>query len=244
MQDGSKGFSMGDFYSTIWKSFLGKPHFQNEASHFALDMSTKSSYDISALLQCNRKIALQNKNRFASFFEDKELLPAALAYNGQAYRYLRADTFSKEDLSFAQKHLWIISYLYGLLRPADLIHPYRMEGNVRLPWAEGLSLFDFWKSRLTDFLISSVKADDGILVHLTTKEMEHLFDWKRVKECVRIVQPQFYIRRDHKYKIIPTYEKTFRGAMVRYMIEHRVTTPEGLYDFDPGMLPEGKMIFI
>lgn len=244
MKDISEDFSLEDLHPERWNPLSRKPYFQNEASHFALDMSNKKSSEISALFHCSYTIAQRNKNRFDSFFEDSELLPAVFAYYGQAYRYLRADTFSTEDFIFAQKHLWIISFLYGLLRPMNYIHPYRMEGKVKLPWAGGLSISDFWKSKLTDYFIDNIIADDGILVYLSTEEFQHLFDWKRIKKSVHIIQPQFYVQREDQYKIIPTYEKAFRGAMSRYIIQNRVTTPEGLQIFNSSMLPKGKMVFL
>ena len=90
-------------------------------------------------------------------------LPAILAYHGQAYKHLKAETLTVDDLNVAQGKLWITSFLYGLLRPLDAILPYRMEGHVELPSGEGQNMFGFWKSRLTDNLIDAVKADDDTL---------------------------------------------------------------------------------
>lgn len=211
--------------------FSSVPKFQDEARHFALDMCGLSQEEISRLLHCNARIAAQNKARYMSFFNEEELLPAVLAYYGQAYKYLRADSFTQGDFLFAQNHLWIASFLYGLLRPLDAIHPYRMEGKVRLPWAQGKNLFGFWKPRLTDFLIDAVQADDGILLHLATEEFQHLFDWKRVEESVRVVQPQFMVRKTDGLKTVVVYAKTCRGAMARYAITRRLEKPETLREF-------------
>jgi cytoplasmic iron level regulating protein YaaA (DUF328/UPF0246 family) len=93
-------------------------------------------------------------------------------------------------------------------------------------------MFGFWKSRLTDVLIESVKADDGILVHLATEEFQHLFEWKRVCECVRVVQPLFYVRKGQELKMQAVWAKTCRGAMTRFVIENRVQNTEGLKDFE------------
>ena len=138
------------------------------------------------MLGCSHQIAAQNQLRFMRFFEEMESLPAILAYHGQAYKHLKAETLKAEDLQFAQQRLWITSFLYGLLRPLDGILPYRMEGHVELPSGENQNMFGFWKSRLTDMLIESVKGDDGILIHLATEEYQHLFDWQRVRKEVRL----------------------------------------------------------
>ena len=120
---------------------------------------------------------------------------------------------------------------HGLLRPLDAILPYRMEGNVELPSGEGQNMFGFWKSRLTDVLIDSVKADGGILVHLATEEYQHLFDWQRVRKEVRVVQPLFYVRKGCELKIQAVWAKTCRGAMTRFIIENRIDKPEDLCAF-------------
>ena len=106
----------------------------------------------------------------------------------QAYKHLRADTLSDRALEYAQKHLWITCFLYGLLRPMDGIVPYRMEHCVALETTNDKPINQFWKDQLTKVLIRSVQADDGILMHLSTEEYEHLFEWKRVCKEVTVVQ--------------------------------------------------------
>jgi len=165
------------------------------------------------------------------FFEDTEKLPAILAYHGQAYKHLKAETLTADDLHYSQQHLWITSFLYGMLRPLDGILPYRMEGHVELASGAGENMFGFWKCRLTDLLIDAVKADDGILVHLATEEYQHLFDWQRVRREVRIVQPLFYVRKGDNLKMQAVWAKTCRGAMTRFIIEHRISTPADLNAF-------------
>ena len=220
---------------------LSKPRFQNEAEAFARDMAQYSTDTIAEILGCSKQIAAQNKLRFMQFldepsgraerFEDKPKLPAILAYHGQAYKHLKAETLTADELNYSQGKLWITSFLYGLLRPLDGILPYRMEGNVELPSGEGQNMFGFWKSRLTDMLIDSVKADDGILVHLATEEYQHLFDWQRVRKEVRIIQPLFYVRKGNELKIQAVWAKTCRGAMTRFIIENRITNPDNLSTF-------------
>lgn len=211
---------------------LTPPRFQKQAERFAHDMMQYDVETIADMLCCSHQIAAQNKLRFMSFFdEDKQKLPAILAYHGQAYKHLKAETLNEDDLHYANKHLWITSFLYGLLRPLNGILPYRMEGGVALPSADGITMFDFWKAHLTECLIESVKADDGILIHLATVEFQHLFDWKRVSKELRVVQPLFYVRKGNQLKMQAVWAKTCRGAMTRYIITHRITTPEELCAF-------------
>jgi len=222
---------MHDRLKSIPDIDLTAPLFQPEAEAFARDMAQYSSETIADILGCSHQIAAQNRLRFMQFLETKGEIPAILAYHGQAYKHLKAETLSADDLLHAQQHLWITSFLYGLLRPLDRILPYRMEGLVELPSGEGKNMFAFWRSRLTDLLIEAVKTDDGVLVHLATEEFQHLFDWQRVRREVRIVQPLFYVRKGHDLKIQAVWAKTCRGAMTRFAIENRLSAPEELNAF-------------
>ena len=210
---------------------LTEPLFSNKAEKFALDMQQYTSDEIAQMLGCSNTIAAQCKLRYNHFF-DSQNTPAILAYHGQAYKHLRADIFTAEELDFAQSHLWITSFLYGLLRPLDGILPYRMEGKIELPHGDGKNMFDFWKPFLTDILIDAVKADDGILIHLATEEFQHLFDWKRVSNEITIIQPTFYVRKGDKMKIQAVWAKTCRGAMTRYIITNKSTKPDDILLFN------------
>ena len=216
--------------TTVTKTpLVTEPRFLKEAEHFALLMSQRSVEELMEMFHCSRQLAIENKLRYGRFFADNERLPAILAYYGQAYKCLDASTLNKDDFLFAQQHLWITSFLYGLLRPLDWIHPYRMEGKVEL---DGKTMFKHWKPLLTDLLIDSVKADDGILVHLATEEMQHLFDWNKVLKEVAVIQPQFLVMKNGKLKSITVYAKSCRGAMTRYIIKNKLVTPDDLTKFE------------
>ena len=222
---------MNDKLKSVPDVNLSTPRFQSEADAFARDMAQYSTETIAEMLGCSQQIAAQNKLRFMQFFDERQKLPAILAYHGQAYKHLKAETLNVDTLNYSQGKLWITSFLYGLLRPLDGILPYRMEGHVELPSGVGENMFGFWKSRLTDILIDAVKADDGILIHLATEEFQHLFDWQRVRKEVRIIQPLFYVRKGNDLKIQAVWAKTCRGAMTRFIINNRITNPEDLNAF-------------
>ncbi|MCR5131721.1 MAG: YaaA family protein [Prevotella sp.] len=223
---------MNDEMKTAFSLTTNVPHFENEAKAFVRDMSQYSAEAIAEMLGCSQQIAIQNRLRFLQFFDQTPTIPAILAYHGQAYKHLKAETLSDKDLLFANNHLWITSFLYGLLRPLDGIRPYRMEGNVELPSGEGKNIFAFWKSLLTDMLIEAVKADDGVLIHLATEEFQHLFEWQRVRQQVHIIQPLFYVRKGKTLKMQAVWAKTCRGAMTRFIIENRLSRPEELNAFN------------
>lgn len=206
-----------------------EPRFLKEAEHFALQMSQRSVEELMDMFHCSRQLAIENKLRYDRFFDGEREIPSVLAYYGQAYKCLQAQTMDDDEFLFAQQHLWITSFLYGLLRPLDVIHPYRMEGKVVI---EEKTMFNHWKPLLTDMLIESVKADDGILVHLATEEMQHLFDWKRVSKEVTVVHPQFLVMKNGMLKSVTVYAKSCRGAMTRFIIKNQLDSPEALQGFE------------
>mgnify|MGYP000956694800 CR=1 FL=1 len=200
---------------------LTTPLFLAEAEHNAAQMSELTTEELSQLLKINPQLAALNKQRYTDF---PALTPQAA---GMAYRYLRAAEFSSEDLAYAQQHLWMTSFLYGLTRPLDGIKNYRLEGNVVLPEHDGQTMFQFWRTRLTDVLIDAVKADDGVLFFLASGEMKQLFDWKRVTKEVKVIMPTFQVMTNGKLKTIVVYTK-----MMRHLITNRVTATEDWLSFE------------
>lgn len=218
-------------YEKAEKAPCSTPLFQSVTNVLAEEMARMDVEDLGKQLDCSKKIAAENWKRYQNFgFAEK--LPAIMAYNGQAYKHLKAHTLSEEALSYAQKHLWITCFLYGLLRPMDGIVPYRMEHCTTLEATHDKPINQFWKDKLTDVLIDSVKADDGILIHLSTEEYEHLFDWKRVRNEVKVIQPLFYVEQENgKLKVQAVWAKTCRGAMVRFILNNHITSPQELKAF-------------
>ena len=206
------------------------PRFLPEATAIAGEMAKKSVADIAKLFSCSPAIALENHQRFLSF-PGAFSLPALLAYYGQAYKYLHADDFSQDDFSFAQDHVLTMSFLYGLLRPLDLIHLYRMPANVRLEYTDGKPLQTWWRDRLTDVLIKQVRDDDGILLDLATTEFERMCDWKKVEEQVTVIKPLFLVDKGMEYKTVSMYAKGCRGAMTRFVVKNRISLPQDLRGF-------------
>lgn len=210
---------------------LTMPMFQAIANELAMEMASCNIDTLAKELDCSRTLAAENWRRYQNF-HIAEKLPAIMAYNGQAYKHLKANTLSNKALTFGQAHLWITCFLYGLLRPMDAIVPYRMEHCVKLALTKNKPINTFWKDKLTDVLIDSVKSDDGILVHLSTEEYEHLFDWKRVCKEVKVIHPLFYVRqKDGRLKMQAVWAKSCRGAMVRFILNNQITNPEELKAF-------------
>ena len=210
-----------------------RPLFEKVAAEFAADLSRMTLDEVADAFSCSMKIAQLNLERYKILgTEEAELTPAIFAYFGQAYKHLKADELSAEDLEWSCSHLWISSCMYGLLRPSDVINQYRMDGSFVLPSSYGGKVSDFWKSRLTDLLIESVLADDGILIYLDTDEYRALFDWKRVISRVRVIEPVFHVSKGDKLTTPAVWAKTCRGAMTRYIIENRITDIDDIKSFN------------
>ena len=163
--------------SKITTPITSTPEFQVEATQNALDMSQFPAEELEHRLRVNSKIAAENYLRFQDFCsEANKALPALLAYTGIVFKRIQPQDFTAEDFMYAQDHLRITSFLYGLLRPLDLIKNYRMEGDIKLPERGGISMFDYWKPILTDRFIEAIKEQGGVLINLASGEMKDLFD--------------------------------------------------------------------
>ncbi len=208
------------------------PRFFSEASGIALQMSQYSVDELAALLHLNRSLALENYQRYQEFHADTVAqLPALLAYTGIVFKRLKVKDFTEADFQYAQEHLRLTSFCYGLLRPLDLIRPYRLEGDVKLPELDGQTLFVYWRDRLTDMFISDIKSCGGILCYLASEEMKGLFNWSRVEREVQVVTPEFRILKNGKPTTIVIYAKMARGEMSRFILKNRITDIEALKSF-------------
>ena len=230
---------MRDF-SPVPELIPGTPAFIDIAMRIASEMSRMTAGDIASAFRCSDAIGELNRRRFNVFGTDEaEVMPAIMAYYGQAYKHLRADTLSMDELEWADGHLWISSCLYGLLRPFDGISQYRMESGLRLKATEGRRITDFWRPILTEMLIDSVKADDGILVYLDTEEFRSLFDWKRVLSEIRVIEPGFHVMKNGRLVTPSVWAKTCRGAMARFLIQENASRGFPCEADDSGALQGG-----
>ena len=211
---------------------ISVPYFQKEALHNALYVSQYSPGELERLLRVNSKIAADNYLRYQDFSSPvNKAMPAIFAYTGAVYKRISPKDFSIDDLLYAQDHLRITSFLYGLLRPLDAIKTYRLEGDARLPERGGRTMFEYWKPLLTDWFIGSIKEKGGILLNLASAEMQSLFDWNRVQREVRVVTPDFHVWKAGRLATVVIYVKMCRGEMARLAIKDRLTDPEQLQSF-------------
>lgn len=213
--------------------FTSVPAFADDAATTVHQLAAMSADELKVALHTTPKIAAENVLRFGHFFDEANAAhPALLAYTGIVFKQISPERFSREDFDYAQKHLFITSFLYGLLRPLDEIRPYRLEGNVHLPDEEGPTRFEHWQPLLTDKLIEAIKADDGVLVNLASSEMKRLFDWKRVCKEVKVVTPEFKVMQEGRWRTIVVYTKMCRGQMTRFIINNHPVSIEELNQFE------------
>lgn len=208
------------------------PLFQQEAVRQAVELGQLAPDELGRLLRVNPKLAAANALRYRDFLSpDPCPMPALLSYTGMVFKHLAPADFTADDFHYAQQHLLITSFLYGLLRPLDAIKNYRLEGDVRLPQYEGRTMFEVWRPKLTDFFIEAVQREGGILLNLASGEMRDLFDWPKVCSSVRVITPEFLVHKGGKLKTVVVYAKMCRGEMTRYVLKNRVESPELLKAF-------------
>lgn len=193
-----------------------------------------SVLDIAELMQVSIKIAELNFERFQAWqtpFTPQNAKQAVLAFKGDVYTGLDAATFSAADFRFAQAHLRILSGLYGLLRPLDLIQPYRMEMGRKIDTERGSSLYQFWDDTITEGLNRQMKRlKTACLVNLASNEY-----FKSVKPRLldgQVVTPEFKDWKNGQYRMYGVYAKKARGQLSRFVIKHRITDPEDMKGFD------------
>lgn len=219
--------------SKVQVPFTSTPVFENEAQQHAMDMAQFTAEELGRILRINPKLAAENYLRYHDFLStDNTAVPAILSYTGIVFKRINPKDFTADDFAYAQQHLFITSFLYGLLRPLDKIKNYRMEGDVRLPERGNVTMFDYWKPVLTDYFINEIKKQEGILVNLASDEMKDLFDWKRVCKEVKVINPEFMVRKNGKLKTVVIYAKMCRGEMTRFILKNRIEDTESLKSFE------------
>ena len=194
-----------------------------------------SPLEIGKLMGISDQLAALNATRYREWqlpLTPANAKQAVLAFNGDVYEGLSAATLAPADLDFAQRHLRILSGLYGVLRPLDLIAPYRLEMGIALTNLRGKNLYAFWGERLVDALnlaLQGVKAK--ALVNLASQE--YFKSIKSSRLAVPVIEPVFedWSENQRKFKIVSFYAKRARGLMARYVVTQRLKSAEGLKDF-------------
>ena len=221
-----------DFETPLPTERYTKGIFLKESRLINTFVKQKSPKELSALMDISDKLADLNWQRNKDFktpFTPKNARPAIFAFNGDVYTGLDAYTIPVEKLDMLQDRLRILSGLYGLLKPLDLIQPYRLEMGTKLPVGEAKNLYDFWKDSITKALNKELKKNE-LLINLASNEYFCAIDTKALKAPV--ITPDFKDYKNGQLKMISFFAKKARGMMVRYIIDTNATTIDDLKKFD------------
>ncbi len=212
-------------------------------------LKNKTQVQISKLMTLSDKLSKLNFDRFQAFktpFSLDNAKQALLAFKGDVYNGIDAPSLSLEDLKFAQNNVRMISGLYGVLRPLDLIQPYRLEMGTKLSNKNGSNLYDYWGSKISEVLNGDEK---DLIINLASNEYFKSIDKKVLK--AQILDIVFKEKKNDTYKVIGIYAKRARGLMVNYIIRNRITDPKALknfsdegYHYDEALSSDSSWVYI
>jgi len=210
--------------------------FLPQAAKLVKALKKYSSDDLMKLMSISDKLAHINQERFATWkrpFDTENAKQAFLAFKGEVYTGLDAETLSEKELLFTQNHLRILSGLYGVLRPLDLIQPYRLEMGTKLNTSSFNGLYAFWGDKLTNAINKALVAQgDDVLINLASNEYFKSLNKKKLK--AEIITPVFKDFKNGEYKMISFFAKKARGLMSRFILQNELKKPDELKHFDAG----------
>jgi len=210
------------------------PSFLNESQELIDILKDKSSIEIGKLMKLSPKLSELNYQRYQQWTKThstKNARQNILSFNGAAYSGLNAPSLSLEELQYSQNHLRILSGLYGLLKPLDLLQAYRLEMGTRLKTDKGTNLYQFWGNKITTALQNDLDQQGKVLVNLASNEYSKVLDIKNID--AKVITCHFKdMSKSGEYKTIMTYAKTARGLMTRYIIKNKLNNPDDLVGFD------------
>ena len=210
------------------------PDFLDQSQQLIAKLRRLSGREIGSLMSISPALVKLNQQRYRDWqtpFTPANAKPALMAFKGDVYTGFDLEAFKKADFQHAQKCLRILSGLYGVLRPLDLIQPYRLEMGTKLSTRRGKDLYKFWRPIVAETLNEAIQEAGGdTLVNLASNEYFDAVDKKSLK--ARVVTPVFKDEKNGAYKVISFFAKKARGAMSDFLIRNRISQPEGLKEFD------------
>ena len=221
-----------DFQTPARTNIVSTPGFLEDSQVLIERMRELAPADIAKMMKISDKLSVLNSTRYETWslpFTPDNAKQAMLAFKGDVYTGLDAETLSPEQDKYAQQHLRILSGLYGILKPLDLMQPYRLEMGTKLSNARGKDLYQFWGDKITDSLNAELAQND-VLINLASNEYFKSVQPKKLN--ARIITPVFKDTKHGVQKIISFYAKKARGLMTRYIIENNIANAETLKDFD------------
>ena len=222
------------------------PYFHKEAHFLASFMKTLSINELADAFKCSRKIANATFDMYQNFENTSNSAPAILAYNGIQYLAMAPQVFNNDEINYVNSHLYILSGLYGVLRPYDLIMPYRLDFEANIKINKDLSLLEYWNSKIYDHVFK----DDSIVLNLASNEYRKLIS-PFLKPNDQFIDVFFYEMINHKIIEKSVYVKEARGAMVRFLASINANTIDDVkkfnyrgYHFNEELSNDKKIVFI
>ena len=244
----SKTLDFSDNVPKVISKKAAQPCFMQETQELIGLLKKYSAEDIAKLMDLSPKLSELNYQRFQDFLSYKNTKPALYAYKGDVYDGFELDKYSEDQVNFANKAIRIISGLYGVLKPLDLIVPYRLEMSIKLVNPQGKNLYEFWNEKLTDRINDDLLEADFV-INLASGEYSSAINFARlIKPVINIV-----FKEKHKdgYKIIGLHAKKARGIMANFIVLNNIETPAELknfklnnYQFSQELSSAGEYVFI
>ncbi|MDD7794539.1 peroxide stress protein YaaA [Clostridium sp. 'White wine YQ'] len=210
------------------------PMFIKEAEIIMDELKKYAPEDISSLMKISDKLAELNFFRNQAFDDTlNNTKEAIFAFDGEVYKGLNVEEFSREDILYAQEHLRILSGLYGMIKPLDRIKEYRLEMGTKLKISNHKNLYDYWTEKITLGIIEELEQQKGnILINLASEEYSKVINLNKISHSFNVITPIFKDYKSGKYKIISFYAKKARGLMAKYLIENKIDSIEELNKFN------------
>jgi hypothetical protein len=222
-----------DFETKPATEKYSQPSFLKESRQIHKELKKLSPKELSELMSISDKLGelnFERNRKWKTPFTRENAKQAVLAFTGDVYQGMEADSFTEKDFEVAQEKIRILSGLYGVLKPLDLIQPYRLEMGSKFGIDGGNNLYDFWQEKVTKAISKELKATGGPLINLASNEYFKAVDTKKIGS--EIITPAFKDLKNGKYKMISFYAKKARGLMCRFIVQNRITNPEDLKAFD------------
>ena len=241
-----------DYESTLPAIAATQPKFVPQSAELIATLKKKTPQQISDLMDLSEALAKLNVQRYKAWspqFTEANARPAVLAFNGDVYEGLDAKSLKPKDLQWAQVHVAILSGLYGVLRPLDLMQPYRLEMGTALRHGKANNLYQFWGALIAEHLNQQLShSKEPVIVNLASQEYFKAVDRKALQ--ARVIECVFQDHKNGQYKIISFFAKRARGLMARYAIQQQAKTPEALqafnlegYAFEASASSEDSLVF-
>ncbi|WP_456461957.1 peroxide stress protein YaaA [Reichenbachiella sp.] len=241
-----------DFENNVEQESFTTPRFSTQTNRLIRELRLKKAADIQQLMGVSENIAQLNVKRYKDYRREHTLdnsKQSIHAFKGDVYIGLDVDQLDSSDLEFAQDHLRILSGLYGLLRPKDIIQPYRLEMGTSLQVGEHPTLYKYWNDQIVKLVHKDLKEQgDQVIINLASNEYFKAIQRKTLK--AQVIDVEFLDLKNDKYKVISFFAKKARGMMARYILKNRINDPELLkafdyegYYFDPQMSSENHLVF-